>query len=86
MAIVSLLPSGQDNSFKTQYNFGLEVGANFSIIYCIALSSTIIGIKKLYTSFSAILLFLLTIIGATTFGCLLGCIFPAILSTYEAKE
>lgn len=55
-------------------------------IYCIVLSLAILIVKKLYTSPLAIVLFLLTIIGAGLMSCLLGCVFPAILSTFEAKK
>ena len=62
-----------------------SVGIICAIIYCPMLSLIILIKKKLYTSPVAIVLFLLTFIGVLLMGCLLGCIVPAILSTFDSK-
>ncbi len=78
------LPSGAD--YQTQYNIGLKIGAFFAIIYCPLLSLIILLKKKLYTSPTAIIVFLLTFVGAFLMVCTLGCIAPAILSTFDSRE
>ena len=71
---------------QTSGRVGMVIGANFAIIYYFFLSLILLLGKKLYTSISAILLFLLTIIATILMGGLLGCICPAILSTFESKN
>ncbi len=71
---------------KVIYENGLRIGSCTAIVYCATLSLTILVVKKLYKSALAIILFLLTFVGAILMGGLLGCIFPAILSTFEVKD
>ena len=85
-AIISGLVQFQSGAdYQTQYNIGLKIGSFFAIIYCPMLSLIILIKKKLYTSPVAIVLFLLTFIGVFMMACLLGCIVPAILSTFDSK-
>lgn len=84
--ISGLLQLNSNADFQTQYNLGVKIGFYVALIYSSLLSLTIIIVKKLFTLPSAIILFLLTIIGALLMSGLLGCVFPAILSTFEARE
>jgi len=67
-------------------SMGQVIGACCSMVYCFSLSLLILISKKIYTSVSAILLLLLTVIAAALLGSFLGCIFTAILSTFESKS
>ena len=84
--VSGLLQTGSNADFQTQYNIGIKIGSYVAIIYCTILSLIMLIAKKLYKSAQAIVLFLLTILGAMVMACLLGCVFPAILSTFEAKD
>ena len=68
------------------FNMGLKIGAYISGIYFTLLSFMILLIKRLYTSALAIILFLLTIIGAIYFGGLASCLFSTILSTFKTND
>ena len=81
-----LLQAGSDRDFQTAYNIGVRIGVYVAIVYCTLLSLVILIAKKLYTKAMAVILFILSIIGALLMSNLLGCIFPAILSTFEAKD
>ncbi len=85
LIIICLVKMGLVTDTQTSANVGRVIGACCAIIYYFALSSIIILRKKLYTSVSAILLLLLTIVAAVLMGGLLGCICPAILSTFQPK-
>ena len=84
--ISSLSQSGSSADFQTQFNVGVKIGKYVAIVYFAILSLSILIAKKLYTSIWAIILFLLTILSTTLIGGLLGCVFPAILSTFNAKD
>ena len=84
--VSGLLQVGSKSDSQTQFNFGIKIGSYVSLIYCTMLSLIILIVKKLYKSALAVILFLLTIHGAMLMANLLGCIFPAILSTFEAKN
>ncbi|MBR1461062.1 hypothetical protein IJ596_05465 [bacterium] len=83
--VSGLLQTGSNADFQTQYNLGVKIGWYVALTYCTLLSLIMLIVKKLYTSAGAIILFLLTIIGAMLMACLLGCVFPAILSTFDSK-
>lgn len=83
--ISGLIQSNSSADFQTQYNIGIKIGFYVALIYSSLLSLIIIIIKKLYTSPLAIILFLLTIIGALIMSGMLGCVFPAILSTFDSR-
>ena len=84
--VSGLLQMGSSTDAQTQYNIGIKIGGYVALAYCTVLSLVILIVKKLYTSVWAIILFLLTIIGAMLMSGLLGCVFPAILSTFDAKD
>lgn len=81
-----LIQSNSSADLQTQYNIGMKIGFYVALIYSSLLSLIIIIVKKLYTSPLAIVLFLLTIIGALIMSGVLGCVFPAILSTFDARD
>ena len=81
-----LMQFGSDANYQTQYHNGIKIGAYVALLYCTTLSLIILVVKKLYKSLLGITLVLLTILGAMILGGLTGCIFPAILSTFEAKN
>ena len=84
--VSGLLQAGSSADFQTQAAVGIKIGSYVAIIYCTILSLVMLIVKKLYKSALAVVLFLLTILGVMLMGGLLGCIFPAILSTFEAKD
>ena len=64
---------------------GIKIGAISSVIYSLALSIIII-VNKRINDIKAILLLLLSGIGALFMGCLLGLIPVAILTTFASYE
>ena len=84
--VSGLIQFNSSADFQTQLNLGIKIGAYVALVYFTLLAFTIIIVKKIYKSALAIILFLLTIIGTMLIGGSLGCIFPAILSTFEAKD
>lgn len=84
ISALAQLNSGADA--QTQFNLGLKIGFVVSIIFCPVLSLLQLINKKLHKSALAILLFLLTFVCTILMGSLLGCVCPAILSTFDAKE
>ena len=73
-------------SNNISFEIGVKIGARIALIYCFSLALLMLIRKKLYTTFSAIILFLLTIVCAMFLGSILGCVCPAILSTFKAKS
>lgn len=65
---------------------GNWVGSISAVIYYSSIVSMILVSKKLYTSSVPIILLVLTLVFSIFGGGLFGCIFPAVLTTFESKE
>ncbi len=70
---------------QAQASIGYQAGSVTSVIFCSVLGLTVLISKRLYTLPWCVMLALLTVL-CSFLGALLGCICPAILTTFEVKE
>lgn len=73
-------------TFEEGARLGAFYGPLFGMLYGVFVCLWIIISKKIYNSFSAVLLTIITVPVLYFFGCIIGMIPAAILTTYDSKN